>query len=470
MIRQVPGPDAAFLYAERPEWHFHVSALMILDPTTSTRFSFDAVVDQIARRIHEVPQMRWKLLEGPAHLRFERPMWIDDPDFDLNRHVHRIAVPSPGDRHTLGEMVGRLVSFKLDRTRPLWELWMIEGLENDRAALLIKIHHSIIDGESGTELATLLYDLEPDPEPGPEPPAYEPEPQPAMVDRLLRGATNAALWPVRAGRLTRQLVRQGMTMGRHLLSEAEVAAPLTAPRTSFNGQLTPDRLCATAAVSLADVKRVKNAFGVTINDVVLALSGGALLQYLDQRGEIPDRPLIAQVPVSIRGDANRDAVGTQVAAMFCSLATDIADPAERLQAISASSSSGKQMRNELSEQREMSAADTFPPAAVAIMARTWSLAGLDAKSPPVFNVIVSNVPGPPFDLFVAGARIESLYPMGPLMLGSGVNFSVVSDATTLDFGLMACPALVPDPWPIADAIPKALADLIDAANAMDTPQ
>lgn len=463
--RQVPGPDAAFLYGERPEWHFHVSALTILDPTTSDRFSFDEVVAQIGRRLHLSPQFRWKLLESPLRMRLERPVWIDDPNFDITNHVHRVAAPQPGDQRVVGDLVGQLVSYKLDRSRPLWEMWVIEGLEDGRVALLAKIHHAIIDGQSGSELATLLYDLEADPAPEDDPPPYEPEPAPSFAERMAMATAHAAVWPVRAGRFSQQVARQGFTMGRHALGADSPAQPLQAPRTPLNGRLTSDRRFATGAIGLDEVKAVKDAFDVKINDVILAISAGALRNYLKGQDALPDKPLIAQVPVSQRSDSD-DHIGTKVGALFCSLATDIDDPGERLRAIHASTVMGKEMRHDLDADHRINWTDTLPPAAIALAARSWSAAGLDSRTPPLFNLIISNVPGPPFDLFLAGARVDAMYPMGPLLYGSGINFTVVSDASQLHFGLLSCPALVPDPWTIADLLPDALDELLAAAEAL----
>lgn len=463
-IRQVAGPDAAFLYGERPEWHFHVSALTVLDPSTSERFSYDAIVDQVARRLHKAPQFRWKLVESPMRMGLDRPIWVDDPDFDIHRHMHRVGVPAPGDDRALGELVGRLTSFKIDRSRPLWEMWVIDGLAGGRTAVLAKIHHSIIDGQSGAELATLLYDLEPDPEPDPDPPPYVPAAPPSALERMQLAGENAWSWPVRAARLGRQMVRQGITMGRHALGDDAPAQALQAPRTPFNGQLTPDRSFAAAAIPMAQAKAVKNAFGVKLNDVLLTVSSTALRNQLIELDALPDTPVIAQVPVSLRDESNSDAIGTKVANMFSSLATDIADPVERLQAIHRSTTRGKQMREELTSVHEVNFTDATAPALISIAARAWSLAGLDGRTPPIFNLIISNVAGPPFDLYLAGARVEAMYPMGPLLYGSGVNFTIVSSADRLDFGIMACPALVPDPWEIADRIGPALDELADAAG------
>ncbi len=459
-MRRVAGPDAAFLYGERPEWHFHVSAVVIVEPSDPGGFSLDEVRPVLASRIHLVPQFRWKLLEGP--LRLDQPIWVDDPGFDIDNHLHRVALPAPGDERALGELVGTLVGFKVDRSRPLWEMWLIEGLEGGRVALLSKIHHAIIDGESGAELATLLFDLEPDPEPVPEPPPWTPEPPPSDLERLASTATRAALWPLKLGSLAAQAAQQAVTMLRFSRSEKPPAQPFQAPRTSLNGHLTPRRSFASAAVPLGVAKGVKDAFGVKLNDVILAISATALRGYLLDRDELPGAPLVAQVPVSIRG-GDTEHVGTRVAAMFASLATDVADPAERLRAIHAGTQSAKEMREAMSAQHIIHLTDTTPPALISLAARMWTAAGLDGRTPPVFNLIISNVPGPPFDLYMAGARVEAMFPMGPLLYGSGINFTIVSTATRLDFGLMACPDLVPDPWDIADRIRPALDELVTAS-------
>lgn len=459
-MRQVPGADGAFLAAERPEWHFHVSALVILDQ--SDDFSFEALRDTLLRRIHRAPQFRWKLHDSPVTA-IARPYWVDDEHFDIDWHLNHVALPAPGDERALARLVGRLLSSQIDRTRPLWEMWLIDGLEGGRRALLAKIHHAIIDGQSGAELATLLFDLEPRPQADPDPPPFEPEPAPSDLDIAVDVAGQAAFWPYRVTRLAGQFVRQGVTYARHTFGPAPTTHPFQAPRTSFNGTLTPSRSFASASTSLADAKAVKNAFGVKLNDVVLATVSGALRSYMADLGDEPEAPLVAQVPVSMRSDGDAH-IGTKVSMMFAAMATDVADPAERLQTIHATTSAAKEMRNALTAQQIMSLTDNTPPAMLGLAARAWTASGLDDEVPPVFNVIVSNVPGPPFDLFVAGARIEAMYPMGPLLLGSGINVTIVSNATRLDYGILACPDLVPDAWHVAARIAPAFDELVAAAS------
>jgi len=461
-MRKVAGPDTAFLYGERPEWHFHVSAVTILDPPASGGSpSFDDFANHIAHRVHLVPQLRWKVLTQPVGL--DRPIFIDDPDFSLNRHLRHIALPAPGDDRTLGTLIGQLVSFKIDRSHPLWEMWYIEGLDNGGAALLSKIHHSIIDGTTGTDLLTILYDIETDPEPDPEPPEYRPEPAPSSLRMAAEVAGSLATWPIRSAQVVDQTIRQTAAVVRHSFDDISPKQPFQAPRSRINGKLTGFREFAHAVGSLTTIKAIKNSTGTTVNDVILAACGGALRSYLLELGELPDTPLVAQVPMSVRSKGDTE-VGTKVAAMFASLATDIADPLERLNAVQDSMISAKGMRSELSELHTINLTDATPPLFISLAARVLTRAGLEKAIPPFFNLIVSNVPGPSFDLFIQGCRVNAMYPLGPLLYGSGVNLSVVTYGDRADFGFISCPDIVEDVWNIADRIQPAIAEMADAAG------
>ncbi len=461
-MHQLAGADAAFLYAERPEWHFHVSGVLIVDPTDAPGFGVDLIRRRLADRLHLMPQFRWKLVSAPWGV--DRPIFVDDPHFDLEAHLRHVAVPAPGDERTLGRLLGRLISYKLDRTHPLWEMWVIEGLAGGRVAVLTKIHHSIVDGVSGSDLATIILDHEPDPGPDPEPPPYEPAPGPSVVQRALHTAIGAAQLPWRQARLAEQTARQSITYLRHTRRDAPPAGAFQAPRTPFNGSLSPHREFACARIPLVDAKQVKDTFGVKLNDVVLAVCAGALRDYLIGHDALPDKPLIAQIPVSIRTDETRGQVGTQVAAMFASLGTDIGDPVERLQVIHDSTQSAKEMRQALTADRIMGLTDTTPPGLISIAARLFTSMGIEGRIPPVFNLIVSNVPGPPFDLYLAGARVEALYPLGPLLYGSGVNITCISTAHSIDFGFESCPELMPDVWTLASGIEPAMTELLRSAR------
>lgn len=456
-MQRVHGVDAAFLAAETPEWHFHVSALQIVDPTDVAGFGFETFRAVCAARIHQVPQFRWKLVEPPLRLGWS--WFVDDPDFDLHDHLHHLVLPGPGDRAALSRAVGGLIGHKLDRSRPLWEMWYIDGLDDGRVAILAKIHHSIVDGTSGADIATLLFDLSAEPEPLPEPPPYLPEAAPSWMEVVARNSLEVLSSPQRALRFGRQLVEQGLATVPLAFGASPPAMPFTAPHVSFNGQLTPHRGFAAAALPLDAVKAVRVETGVKLNDVVLAVCAGVLRDYLHDRGELPDKALLAQVPMSIRSEAARHDVGTQVASMFVSLATDVADPLDRLHAIHASSLAAKKSQEALAAHRSVTLSETVPPWMFSAASRAWSFAHLDARVPPIYNLIISNVAGPPVDFFVAGARIEHMYPLGPLLYGGGLNITFFSNGPTIDVGLITCPELVPDAWALAERFAPALAEL-----------
>lgn len=464
-MRRTSAVDAAFLYGETPSWHMHVSAVMIADPSRCPGgFDVEELKRRTANRLHLAPQFRWRLVDVPFGL--DRPGFIEDPDFDIDAHIRRIGVPAPGGPEQVGNLIGDLVSLKLDRRKPLWEFWVIEGLEGGRVAILAKIHHAIIDGVSGSELASVLLDLEPDP---PEtPPAEERrvEAEPNPYGLLAKGVGETMLMPWRLARFAGQSIRQGLTYLGFQRQRKSPAAPFQAPRTSFNTELTPHRRFAYSSVQLDDVKGIKWAFDVKVNDVVLALCAGALRRYLLSRGELPSTPLIAQVPVSLRSDDDKSEVGTKVGAMFASLATDVSDPALRLLSINDSTRSAKEMQRALAADKIMGLTETAPPALISLAARMYTAAQLDRRTPPVMNLIISNVPGPPFPLYVAGAEIEALYPMGPLLYGTGVNITVFSYRDRVDFGFMTCREAVDDAWFIAEGIPLALEELKLASEAL----
>jgi WS/DGAT/MGAT family acyltransferase len=456
--------DAAFLYGETPAWHMHISAVLIANPATAPGgFTVDELKRRTEQRLHLAPQFRWKLVEVPFGL--DRPGWIEDPDFDIDAHIRRIGVPAPGGPEQLGNLIGDLVAIKLDRRKPLWEFWVIEGLEGGRIALLAKVHHSIIDGISGSELASVLFDLEPsppDPPPPDEPRAVEQMPDPTEL--FFRGLGDVARVPWRIARLATQSARQGLTFLGFQRQSSSPAAPFQAPRTSFNTELTPHRRFAFASVPLDDVKAIRWAFDVKVNDVILALVSGALRRYLIKGDELPTSPLIAQVPVSLRSEDDKSEVGTKVGAMFASLATNVSSPALRLLSINDSTKGAKEMQRALAADKLMGITEAAPPALVSLAARMYTAAQLDRRTPPIMNLIISNVPGPPFPLYCAGAEIEALYPMGPLLYGTGVNVTVFSYRDRVDFGFMVCREVVPDPWFLAEGIPLAMDELKQAAD------
>ena len=465
-MQRLTGLDASFLYLETPSSHMHVAGLMILDPSTAEGgVDLDRVKEVYGQRLHLAPPFRRRLAEVPFGL--HHPLWIEDPDFDLDYHIRSTALPAPGTKEQLATLVGRLSAIPLDRTRPLWEVWVIEGLEDGNVAVLSKVHHAAIDGASGNEMTVALLDLTP------EIARHEPE-EPWVPDRV---PTDAELLGYAASSLARQPLRVARALGKTTGAALAVRrrnretpnlepppSPFSAPRTSFNTAITPRRSFAFSSVSLSQVKAVKNATGSTVNDVVLALCAGALRSYLEAHDEQPDGPLVAMVPVSVRTEDQKDALGNQVTSMFASLATDVDDPVKRLEVIHDCMAEVKEQQKAIGAETLGDWAEFAAPALAGRAARLYSRTRMADRHRPLFNVTISNVPGPPFPLYSIGAEMVANYPVGPIMDGGGLNMTVMSYRDQLDFGLQACPDVLPDLWSLADALPEALDDLTRATG------
>lgn len=467
---QLSGTDSIFLSVETPNWHQHVAGLVILDPTDAPKFSFKKVKKTIADRIHLVPKLRWKLEAVPFGI--ARPVWVDDEDFQLDDHLRHITANAPGGPHELTAAIGEMLSTQLDRSRPLWEITYIDGLVNGRVAIAMKYHHCMLDGMAGSQMATLLLDLEPAPSSPPPsideaPPPAAPSPGPAEL--FFRGVTSLGSTLFHGAEFGARLIRRGYDVGMHMIKVTEkpdLTALVRAPRTSFNRAIGPDRALAFASVSLSDVKEIRRHYDVKVNDVIVALSAGALRNYLNLRGEHPDKPLTSGIPVSKRAEGD-SAMDNQVSMFAISLATDIADPAERLLAISRSTRSAKQLGEVMAEHPIGSVGTSTPPFVLDALARFVASARLMAWAPGVMNTVISNVPGPPIPLYLAGARLVGIYSASVLFDSMGVNITCFTFEDRIDFGVHVDPSLVPDPWIIADQIPAALADLMAAAGLGD---
>lgn len=465
-MQRLSGLDATFLYLETPANHMHVASTAVFDPSTVPGgYSFEKVKELVAARLPLLPPFRRRLLEIPFGL--HHPLWIEDPDFDLDYHVRRAALPAPGGKRELAEFAAEQMGRPLHRDRPLWEMYVVEGLEDGMIATVTKTHHAAIDGVSGAELTVNLLDLTPEMAPPPvEDPPWKPDRIPTDFELVGHAVGSLARQPVLGVKAVRRTVETVVTLRRRNRQPnvSPPPAPFSAPRTSLNTSITPHRRFWFTSVSLDEVKEVKNALGGTVNDVVLAMCAGALRGYFADRGEHPSGPIVAMVPVSVRTDEQKGTMGNQVSSMLVSLATDIDEPAARLAAIQQSTLAAKDQEKAIGAMSLTDWAEFAAPAVAARAARLASSTRIFDRVRPLFNVTISNVPGPPFPLYSAGARMVAMYPMGPINDGAGLNITVMSYMGNMYFGIVSCRETVPDVADIADGLADALEELKKAAG------
>jgi diacylglycerol O-acyltransferase / wax synthase len=464
-VQRLTAFDAGFLYMETPSLHMHTLKISILDPSTiPDGYRFERVREVLAERLHLLPPFRRRLVPIPFSL--HHPVWIEDPEFDLDRHLHRVEVRAPGGMREFSELCSDSASRQLDRRQPLWELWVVEGLEHGHVGFVAKIHHAAADGVAAAGMLASVLDASPDAAAPAAPAApWRPDRVPTRGE-LVRGALTA--W-VRVIAGLPALLRRTMrglraVVRRRRASSVSPPIPLVhTPKTSFNRALTANRSFVMTSMSLDEVKRVKSAFGVTVNDVVLGICAGGLRRYLERRGELPDRPLVAGVPVSARG-ATADADDGEyranvVSNMFTSLRTDLIDPVARLHAIHDVTGAAKEVHNALGADMLMEWVEFTPPGPFAAWMRLYSRLRLADRHRPAINLVVSNVPGPRDPLYIAGARLTAIYSMGPILEGIGLNVTVWSYLDQLGFGIVACPETMPDLWDFVDDLHDALDEL-----------
>jgi diacylglycerol O-acyltransferase len=458
---RLTGLDSSFLHLETGATHMHVAAAAILEGRAP---AYDELIEQILSRLHLVPRYRQRLAFVPFGQ--GRPVWVDDPHFNVAFHVRHTALPSPGGDEQLKRLCGRIFSQALDRSRPMWELWLVEGLADDRFALLSKTHHALVDGVSGVDIATVLFDPSPEPAGIAPPRERAPRPMPSdaqlLADALLERATAPAeiVRSVRAAlRGPRQLTVK-LGGAAHGLGAVAAAGLRSAPPSPLNVRIGPHRRFTWVRGDLQQFKAIKNALGGTVNDVVLAAVAGALGRYLHHRDEpIDDLVLRAMVPVSVRADVERGALGNRVAAMWAGLPIGEADPIRRLERISAEMSGVKESGQAVGAQVLTELTGFAPPTIMAQAAR------LSARQR-MFNLVVTNVPGPQFSLYMLGRRLQEMFPMVPLAANQALGIAIMSYDGQLNFGLNADYDALPDVERLAQDLSEAIAELLQAAGTV----
>jgi WS/DGAT/MGAT family acyltransferase len=467
-MQQLTGLDAAFLALETANSTGHVGGVCVLDPRDAPEpLTLARLTGLVAERLPLVPVLRRKLLHVPLDI--DQPYWIDDADFDIEYHIRELALPRPGSGAQLTEQVARLHARPLDRRRPLWEIYLITGLARRRIAVYTKIHHSAIDGVSGAELLTALLDLTPEGRELPAAGSFRPGRPPNRAALAVIAAARLAWRPVQTVRMANDLVRVlpslapalsplvGGLLGLGRGDGGVIRSPAgRAPATPFNKPITPHRRLAFRSVALDEVKRVKNAFGFSVNDVVLAMSAGALRRWLSDRGELPELPLVAMIPVSVRDPASQGTMGNKVSAMLATLPTHLGEPGQRLELAHAATKIAKAQQAAIPQGLVDQISDFAPPALTARAARVVFATGLLHRLPP-FNLVISNVPGPNIPVYLGGAKLLAHYPVSVLTDGLGLNITVIGYLGQLHFGLVACRELVPD----IDVLAGYLADELD---------
>lgn len=461
-MQRLSGLDASFLYFETRAQLLHVCGLIVLDGSEMNGgYSFDALRSELARRVTAMPGFRRKLHD--SLLNIDHPVWVEAEDFNIDHHLHRVGLPEPGGDEVLAELCGHLASQPIDRSMPLWQMYVIEGLPDDRFAVFAKMHHSTVDGVTGANMMSQLCSLTPDDPTLDQELVEETAGGSGALELAVGGALSRLATPWRLASLlpgTLGVVPSWINRARKGLA---MPAPFTAPRTPFNRTITGHRSISYASVDLDQIKRIKNAFGTTVNDVVLAICSTALRTYLDDLDELPSKPLIAMVPMSVHAAESRPGTN-RVSGMFMSLATDIDDPVERLESIRDANTVAKDHTDALNANLLTDWAQFAAPSVFGSAVRMYSRLRLSERHPVVHNLIISNVPGPNIPLYFLGARVTKMLPMGPVFHGAGLNCTVMSLDGELHFGFIACKDLVPDPWPMARAVDAALAELVAAAE------
>ncbi|MEM8606066.1 MAG: wax ester/triacylglycerol synthase family O-acyltransferase [Myxococcota bacterium] len=444
-MQPLSGMDASFLYMEDPRTPMHVGSVLVFDGS----MQFADFREMLKSRIHLVPRMQQRLVMVPLGL--GKPYWIDDPDFNLDRHIQHIALPRPGGWRQLRQLAARTFSMPLDRTRPLWDMLFVEGLDEipqvppGSVAMINRVHHAAIDGVSGADMMSILFDVTKEPRQVPPPEPRRVSAAPNELQVLRQVARKIAGKPARVPLLARDLANVMRAGKEARVKGMEVPpAPFSAPSTPLNKVISQDRCWNTALLEFDRVRVIKETMNCTLNDAVLAICAGALRRYLLDKGALPSDPLVAFVPISTRSKDQQGQMGNQVSGMSIQLATHIADPIERVQAIKQHTRSGKSYQNAVGAQTMADVFEFVPFGLAGQASRLYSRFRVAERHRPPFNLVITNVPGPQHDMYVAGHRLLSSMGMAPVMDGMSLLITVLSYNGVLSISPTSCPQVMPD--------------------------
>ncbi|MCB2086296.1 MAG: wax ester/triacylglycerol synthase family O-acyltransferase [Sphingomonadaceae bacterium] len=472
-MEQLTGQDASFFYAELPKTPMHVGSLAVYDPSTvkGGKQGFKDILGFIEKRLHLAKTFRRRLVQVPFSM--DHPWWIEDRNFDLEFHIRHIRLPEPGDWRQLCIQAARIFSRPLDLTRPPWEFTVVEGLDNipgiakGSYAMVTKVHHAAVDGMSGIDLMEVMHTLSPD-APAPDAPdEWKPEKVPNPVELLGKSYFNAITNPLKqlevAARAAPGLAKaiKGIAV-----KDFKVGPEMLAPRTRFNRVISTARVVEGRSLPLADIKAIRAlAPGSKVNDVFLAIVGGAMRKYLLAKEELPAKSLTAMAPISVRSNNEKGDMGNQVAAMIAQIGTHIEDPAERLAFVHSKTTNSKAMTDAIGARNMTEVSKVSPALYMSLGARLYTRLGLANRVGPPFSTVVTNVPGPPVPIYSSGARLQSMIGLVCLTDGMGLAHVVQSYCDEASISFTACRELLPDPEFYAQCIEDSFAELRDAAKA-----
>ena len=427
-IDAITGMDATFLYGETPTSPMHVGSVAIIEGA----LEFDTFKELLASRLHQMPSLRKRLMFVPMSIDY--PYWVDDPNFNIDLHLHHVALPDPGGWKELRKMASQIFSEPLDRSRPLWSFTFVEGLDSiaqvpkKSVAVISKVHHVAIDGMAGAGMMSLIFDLSPEAKEIPAPKPYVAKKLPNELDLVMKSAVEFAKNPLKLPTIVGNTVLSSIKTGVVTRTQrlALPTAPFTAPSTPLNGIISAQRKWNTAILDLKRVKALRRVVDTTLNDVILAICAGALRKYLLEKDKLPKKPLVAMVPISTRAESDQSNAGNKLSAMLVQLATDIEDPIDRLLAINENTNLGKTYQGAAGAKSLSNLAEAVPFGVANLASRMYSRYNLSKLHNPVFNVVITNVPGPQLPIYLHGHKLHSVMGTAPIIDGMGLIITILS--------------------------------------------